>query len=188
MSNARQVMQIALDALEYVVDQGGGPVCEHQAGGAVCFCKENEAINALRKELAAHPQATEPAPSTAVEPVTDAMVDAYLTEQRRTVKEADRFGRPNIGGLHTNTVREACRNGIRAALLSAPALPAAAMPVGELTDEEIISMARTASTENFYKAGRFIRADFEPEEILTFARAILAAARTQPVRSKGKHL
>lgn len=62
MSNARQVMQIALDALEYVVDQGGGPVCEHQAGGAVCFCKENEAINALRKELAAHPQATEQAP------------------------------------------------------------------------------------------------------------------------------
>jgi|GEM_PF-2055976 len=51
------------------------------------------------------------------EEVTDAMVDAYLTEQRRTVEEADRqFGRPNIGGLHTNTVREACRNGLRAAI------------------------------------------------------------------------
>lgn len=58
-------------------------------------------------------------PETEREEVTDAMVDAYLTAQRRTVEEADRFGRPNIGGLHTNTVREACRNGIRAALISA---------------------------------------------------------------------
>lgn len=56
--------------------------------------------------------------------VTDAMIDAYLTEQRRTVEEADRFGRPNIGGLHTNTVREACRNGIRAALAAANAVSA----------------------------------------------------------------
>ena len=48
--------------------------------------------------------------------ITDAMVDAYLSAQRRTVEEADKFGRPNVGGLHTNTVREACRNGLRAAL------------------------------------------------------------------------
>lgn len=50
--------------------------------------------------------------------VTDPMVDAYLTEQRRVVEEADQFGRPNVGGLHTNTVREACRSGIQAALLA----------------------------------------------------------------------
>jgi len=48
--------------------------------------------------------------------ITDAMVDAYLAAQRQTVEEADKFGRPNVGGLHTNTVREACRNGLRAAL------------------------------------------------------------------------
>ena len=53
--------------------------------------------------------------------VSDAMVEAYLTAQRKTVEEADRFGRPNAGGLHTNTVREACRNGISAALAAAPA-------------------------------------------------------------------
>lgn len=47
---------------------------------------------------------------------SDAMVDAYLREQRRVVEEADRFGRPYVGGLHTNTVREACRAGIAAAL------------------------------------------------------------------------
>lgn len=49
--------------------------------------------------------------------VTDSMVDAYLKEQRRVVEEADRtVGRPNVGGLHTDTVREACRSGIVAAL------------------------------------------------------------------------
>jgi len=47
---------------------------------------------------------------------SDAMVDAYLTAQRATVEKADEFGRPNVGGLHTNTVREACRNGLAAAL------------------------------------------------------------------------
>ena len=47
---------------------------------------------------------------------SDAMVDAYLTAQRAAVEEADRFGRPNVGGLHTNTVREACRAGLRAAI------------------------------------------------------------------------
>lgn len=46
---------------------------------------------------------------------TDAMVDAYLKAQREAVEEADKFGRPNVGGLHTNTVREACRAGLNAA-------------------------------------------------------------------------
>jgi hypothetical protein len=54
---------------------------------------------------------------------TDAMVDAYLAAQRKTVEEADRFGRPNVGGLHTDTVREACRNGLAAALSASPASP-----------------------------------------------------------------
>ncbi|MCO5338287.1 hypothetical protein [Delftia tsuruhatensis] len=53
--------------------------------------------------------------------ITDAMVDAYLTVQRRTVEKADRFGRPVA--LHTNTVREACRQGLLAAIGAAPAAP-----------------------------------------------------------------
>lgn len=48
--------------------------------------------------------------------VTDAMVAAYLKAQREAVEEADRnFGRI-IGALSTNTVKEACRAGLRAAL------------------------------------------------------------------------
>lgn len=31
-------------ALDWVVEQAGGPACEHD-GGVVCFCKENNAIN-----------------------------------------------------------------------------------------------------------------------------------------------
>jgi hypothetical protein len=58
-----------------------------------------------------------PTSQSAATPVSHAMVDAYLAEQRRTVDEADRnWGRPPGGGLHTDTVREACRNGITAAL------------------------------------------------------------------------
>lgn len=44
------------DALEWVVEQGGGPVCEHE-GGVVCFCKENNAINAASAALAKHKEA-----------------------------------------------------------------------------------------------------------------------------------
>ncbi len=55
------------------------------------------------------------APAQATAP-TDAMVDAYLLAQRRAVEEADRFGRPSIGALHTKTVWEACRAGLAAAL------------------------------------------------------------------------
>lgn len=66
---------------------------------------------------------------------SDAMVDAYLKAQRETVEEADRnFGRPNVGGLHTNTVREACRNGLKAALSAQPA------PKGESDDLTIAYM------------------------------------------------
>ena len=44
-----EAMKLALEALEWVVDQGGGPTCEHEAG--VCFCKENDAINTLRTAI-----------------------------------------------------------------------------------------------------------------------------------------
>jgi hypothetical protein len=58
-----------------------------------------------------------PTSQKADQSVSDAMVDAYLVEQRRTVEEADKnWGRVPGGGLRTNTVREACRNGITAAL------------------------------------------------------------------------
>ena len=63
----------------------------------------------LAEQARTEPHKAEDAPS-------DAMVDAYLTAQRAAVEEADRFGRPNVGGLHTNTVREACRAGLRAAI------------------------------------------------------------------------
>jgi hypothetical protein len=49
--------------------------------------------------------------------VTDEMVDAYLTAQRATMEEFDRIlYRPNAGGLHTNTVRSACRAGLTSAV------------------------------------------------------------------------
>lgn len=71
-------------------------------------------------DMAGGPDAT--AYRTVTAAPTDAMVDAYLLAQRRAVEEADRFGRPNIGGLHKDTVREACRAGLAAALgAAAPA-------------------------------------------------------------------
>lgn len=66
---------------------------------------------------------------------SDAMVDAYLQAQRHAVEEADRLGRPNIGGLHTNTVREACRSGLKAALAAAHQPPAAAPAPGVERDD-----------------------------------------------------
>lgn len=91
MNSARQVMQMALDALEYVVEQGGGPVCEHETGGAVCFCKENEAINALRAALQAAP----------AQPVNQALVDAFAKLAKRhgltLVKTADGYDLLKLG-------------------------------------------------------------------------------------------
>lgn len=61
--------------------------------------------------------------------ISDEQVDAYLKAQRETVEEADRaWGRPNVGGLHTNTVREACRNGLKAAIATQPQPQAVAVP------------------------------------------------------------
>lgn len=40
-----EALKEAKAALEWCVEQGGGPVCEHESGGVVCFCKENKAIN-----------------------------------------------------------------------------------------------------------------------------------------------
>lgn len=53
---------------------------------------------------------------------------------------------------------------------------AASMPQAEPTDEEIIDLARVASTVNNYSNGRFASAIFEREHAIAFARAILAAA------------
>lgn len=46
-----EALQESLAALEYVVEQAGGPGCEHE-GGVVCFCKENTAIGAARAAIA----------------------------------------------------------------------------------------------------------------------------------------
>lgn len=77
-----------------------------------CHCPAGQRENARITTVLAAPGGEAPAPAAP----TDKMVDAYLSEQRRVVEEADRFGRPNVGGLHTNTVREACRAGIAAAM------------------------------------------------------------------------
>lgn len=66
------------------------------------------------------------APTVSATVITDSMIDAYLTDQRKTVEDADRFGRPNIGGLHTDTVRAACRAGLVAAINAAPTPPTSA--------------------------------------------------------------
>ena len=64
---------------------------------------------------------------------TDAMVDAYLTAQRAYIEAEDaqwsRPQRPNIGGMHTNMVRESCRAGLVAAGLAATQ-PAVAVEAG----------------------------------------------------------
>lgn len=57
---SKEAMKLALEALEGSVEQGGGPECEHESGGAVCFCKENKAITALREALAEQPAQQEP--------------------------------------------------------------------------------------------------------------------------------
>ncbi|MFG0610785.1 hypothetical protein [Delftia sp. WSY_14] len=62
------------------------------------------------------------APAAPVAAITDAMVDAYLTTQRRSVEQADRLP---MGITPTNAVREACRQGLLAAIGAAPAAPAA---------------------------------------------------------------
>jgi hypothetical protein len=45
------LLRQALEALQWVVEQGGGPKCEHESGNAVCFCKENAAIAAITQRL-----------------------------------------------------------------------------------------------------------------------------------------
>lgn len=45
-----EALQEAKVALEWCVEQGGGPVCEHESG-VVCFCKENRAINSARAAI-----------------------------------------------------------------------------------------------------------------------------------------
>lgn len=46
-----EALQESLAALEYVVEQAGGPKCEHE-GGIICFCKENTAISSARAAIA----------------------------------------------------------------------------------------------------------------------------------------
>ena len=42
-------LAVCESALAWAIEQGGGPACEHEAG--VCFCRENEAVNAARAAL-----------------------------------------------------------------------------------------------------------------------------------------
>lgn len=47
-----EALQEAKAALEWCVEQGGGPTCEHESGGVACFCKENKAISSARAAIA----------------------------------------------------------------------------------------------------------------------------------------
>ena len=44
-----EALRVAREALDWCVEQGGGPKCEHDAG--VCFCKENKALAAIDKVM-----------------------------------------------------------------------------------------------------------------------------------------
>ncbi|WP_313237835.1 hypothetical protein [Delftia acidovorans] len=79
--------------------------------------KLRDMLSAEAPPLAAAPQAPA-APGAAI---TDAQVDAYLTTQRRSVEQADRLP---MGITPTHAVREACRQGLLAAIGAAPAAPA----------------------------------------------------------------
>lgn len=46
-----EALQECKNALEWCIEQGGGPACEHESG-VVCFCKENSAINSARAAIA----------------------------------------------------------------------------------------------------------------------------------------
>ncbi|QTW18113.1 hypothetical protein [Comamonas kerstersii] len=46
-----EALKEAKAALEWCVEQGGGPVCEHESG-AVCFCKESKAISSADAAIA----------------------------------------------------------------------------------------------------------------------------------------
>jgi hypothetical protein len=115
----------AVAMLQSLLDQPEGkPVCyEYQAKSGLWFpfTDQRHQDNTIAdgtypiRPLYTHPPA--PRKPITAEMVTAEMIDAYLTAQRATVEEADRtFGRPNAGGLHTNTMRGACCAGIVAAV------------------------------------------------------------------------
>ena len=47
-----EALKEAKTALEWCVEQGGGPVCEHESGGVTCFCRENRAISSADAAIA----------------------------------------------------------------------------------------------------------------------------------------
>lgn len=47
-----EALKEAKAALAWCVEQGGGPVCEHESGGVTCFCRENRAISSADAAIA----------------------------------------------------------------------------------------------------------------------------------------
>lgn len=143
--NALRAAQIAINSMKQEAEAAAQLDEEAMLEAMEKISQEGlEADTAIRAVL------DTPAASRAATPTaTEAMVDAYLLAQRRAVEEADRFGRPNVGGLHANTVREACRAGILAALEAAqPASPA------PLTDEQrraVKEGERIASADTYFR-------------------------------------
>ena len=98
--------------------------------------------------------------------ISDEQIDAYLKAQRETVEEADRaWGRPNVGGLHTNTVREACRNGLMAALAAKPA-PSSVTEIVSLMMPYVRACTRFCNTPRgqIDAAEAEVQAEFKPLE------------------------
>lgn len=51
IEHLERVLAQAREALAWSVEQGGGPICEHESGGSVCFCKENQAIATIDEAM-----------------------------------------------------------------------------------------------------------------------------------------
>lgn len=107
---------------------------------------------------------TKPSTPQTLPGISNEQIDAYLKAQRETVEEADRaWGRPNVGGLHTNTVREACRNGLMAALTAKPA-PSSVTEIVSLMMPYVRACTRFCNTPRGKIDTAEVQAAFKPLE------------------------
>lgn len=165
--------QTQVEALGFISPKQLSLICDPDEESGVYIPMRKTAAGNFTMALyaATHPQATEPAPSTAGEVsqfLSDVLTAAGLIAHGKQSKAlGERLG--------AGVMR------YRAALLSAPAMPAAAMPVGELTtcncrwDGE-----KQVQSCTLHEA--HVDAIHEWAERAKTAERELAAASTQPVR------
>lgn len=103
---------VSADDIEHMT----GELLSLATGDPYTPTKMVDAFHTLRAALASRDEA--PATPQREIAITDAMVDAYLKAQRETVERVDREwgGKTGKAAEHLHPVREACRNGLRAAL------------------------------------------------------------------------